>query len=167
MENLDEADVQNESAFLFLCNLGLQLFINLSNARSLASEMLQGKQPVAYSDYTRYVKIADLLEQSRERCEPLKGEEDLPYASALEYIECMIAECNLFIRIHLSKEISMDDLCDHIDEREVVDKDAFNKLFLPDYTPDLRAELVSFENHLSDRTNLLFAQVLVSHELGI
>ena len=83
----------------------------------------------------------------------------------MQYADCMLQECNILLNIYLSKPMVLYDLCFHIDYRDSVNKDDFNKLILPDYSPQVRADMVTFQNKMDERTDLLYAQILVANEM--
>ena len=167
MEGMDETSLNLESQFVFLCNLGLQIFINMTKAKPIARSILDGKNPIQYSDFLGYQKIRDILLKSKERCDLLLDETDLPYKAAGHYIDCMLDECSIITRMYLSKPISSDELCYHIDFHEAVDCDEYNKLFLPEVPPENRYDVIDFQKKMDDRLVLIYAQLLVNLELCI
>ena len=157
----------SESAFSFFVSLGLNFFIHMTNAKKYAALMLNEANVIPYSDFVTYQKVRELLMSSKERYELLKDETDLPYADAGRYIDCMLEECGIMIKIHLSKTIPLEDLCLHIDEREKVDKDVYNKLFLPEIAPEDRKTLLDFQAKSDSRLDVMYAQILVINKMGL
>ncbi len=156
-----------ESAFIFLTNLGLNFFIHMTRGRHIAANMLDGKDPIPYADYLKYRKIHDILMKSKERCDMLIEETDLPYENASRYIDCMLDECALMIKFYLSKPVNVNDICYIVDYREAVDKDDYNKLFLPEVAPEDRQEMIDFQNKSDERLDMMYAHILVYNELGL
>jgi hypothetical protein len=167
LAGLNEEDLNLETGFIFFCNLGIDLFIHASQGKLIASEMLKGSNPISYGEFMKIQKLKGIFEGAKERCELMHGEADLPYDEAERYVDSMLLECSILIRIYLSKMIQVEDLVYHYDERARVNADAFNKLFLPDLDPHDRGDIVSFQNKSRMRSDLLLAQLFVSLELGV
>ena len=155
-----------ESAFIFYVNLGLHFFIHMTKGRTYASKILEGTNPITYADFKKLQKIRDLLLQGKDRYELLKDNTDLPYESAGHYIDCMLDECSLIIRMYLSKPIAIQDLCLHMDFRDAVRKEDYNKLFLPEVPPEDRKDILDFQMTEDDRLELFYGQILVNIEMG-
>ena len=156
-----------ESAFIFYCNLGLTFFIHMSKARIHAVKMLAGQNPISYAQFLGYQKIRDILLKSKERCELIKGDSDLPYESAELYMDVMLEECSMMFKFYLNKPIEMGDICKHVDIRERVSKDDYNKLFLTEVPPEDRKDVLDFQAGMNDRLEILYGQILVYNELGL
>jgi hypothetical protein len=156
-----------ESGFTFYCNLGMDLYMRMTRAKGYAKDILDGQPPVSYEDFMKFTKMKGLFTVAKEHCEPLVDFEDLPYAEANDYIDCMLDECSIMMRLHLSKPVGVDELCGHVDRRKMVSVDDFNKICLPDYDPRDRGDIVSFENKMQYRTDILYAMILVSAEMGL
>jgi hypothetical protein len=129
--------------------------------------MLKGSNPISYNEFMKVQKLKGIFEGAKERCELLRDETDLPYAEAERYVDSMLMECSIMIRIYLSKTIQVEDLVYHYDERMRCNCEAFNKLFLPDLDPHDRADIVSFQSKTGMRAELILAQLFVSLELGV
>ncbi len=167
LSGLNDDDLNLETGFIFFCNLGIDLFIHASQGKAIAREMLKGSNPISYTEFMKIQKLKGIFEGAKERCELMRGEADLPYDEAEKYIDSMLLEVSILIRIYLSKMIQVEDLVYHYDERSHVNPDAFNKLFLPDLDPHDRGDLVSFQSKSRMRSDLILAQLFVSLELGV
>lgn len=166
MSSLSDEDLKSESEFTFLSNLGLNFFIHMSQARLIAKDILDGNNPVSYASFLKIQKIRDLLMESKQRYELLKENTDLPYEDASRYIDCMLEECNLLTKLHLAKPVSYEEVCNHIDYRDSTDEENYNKLFLPEISPEDRQLMIEFQKYSPERENLLYAQLLVYYALG-
>ena len=167
MESLTEEDMRMESAFVAYCNIGIGAYYHFSMAQKWSEEILAGSKAVSYSDFMALQRLSELLRIAGERCDLMKDETDLPYVEAGRYIECMLDECSILMRTHLSKIVTIDELCYHLDFREYVDVDAFNKLFLPDYAPEVRREIIAFQNKFAARGDILYALLIVSAKMQL
>lgn len=167
LSDLDEQDLSIETTFTFLCNLGIDFYMHATKAKGIAMDMLNGGNPISYNEFTKIQKLKVIFEAAKCRCELMRDEKDLPYEDAEIYIDSMLLECSIMIRIYLSKTIQVEDLIFHYDVRQRVNSDAFNKLFLPDLDPHDRGDVVSFQNKSKIRTDLILAQLFVSLELGV
>ncbi|MBE6518490.1 MAG: hypothetical protein E7Z70_02960 [Thermoplasmata archaeon] len=167
MESLTEEDMRMESAFVAYCNIGISAYFHFSTAQRWSEEILGGRNPVSYPDFMSLQLLSELLRIAGERCDLMKDETDLPYLEAGRYIECMLDECSILMRTHLSKLVTKEELCYHLDFREFVDADAFNKLFLPDFAPEVRREIIAFQNRASSRGDILYALLIVSSKMKI
>ncbi len=167
LESLSEEERSFESSFTFYAYLGETISKALDLAKDKAISAIEGGQLVSYSDYTKYHRIREYFQQAKERCDLLKDDTDLPYDEADEYIMTVLEECSLLLKIHLSKQIIVEEVSILIDRLSTCTPEAFNKLFLPEYDPHVRAEIVSFENRLKDRYQIFLAQILISSELGL
>jgi len=167
LTSLTEDDMKQESGFIFYCNLGIDFFVRISKARFIARALLSGDNPVSYSDFVKTQKIRDQLSQAKLKCTSMLDETDLPYDSAALYINCMLDECNIITRTYLSKQMALDELCMHADRRDRVSSEDFNKLFLCDYPPEERGNIISFQNKMKERAELIYAQILVASVMGL
>ena len=166
MESLGDNDLKYESAFIFYVNIGLHFFIHMTKGRTYASKILEGENPISYAEFLKLQKIRDILMKSKERYELLKDDTDLPYESAGYYIDCMLDECSFMMMIYLSKPIAIQDLCLHMDFRDAVNKDDYNKLFLPEVPPEDRQDIIEFQKTSDERISLFYGQILVNIEMG-
>ena len=166
LESLDDKDMKSEGEFVFFCNTGMQFYYHMMRSSVCAQDMLLGKQIVTYSDFSKLQILTQIFADAKKRCDSMLEETDLPYVAAKSYIECMIEECSILKKIHLSKPIMVDELCNHVDAMSKVDPDSFNKIFMPDYPEDIRDGLMSFESKSSDRMDLLYACVVTSAKMG-
>lgn len=133
----------------------------------IAEKMLKGEHFVTYTDFTRYQLLTNLFSKAKQRCEMLKDTPDVPYASAEEYIDYAIEECGILRKIYLSKQMSVDSLCSHLDRCDRIYPDDFNSIFLPDYPEDVKQCVMNFESTAEDRIDLILAQILVASSLGL
>ena len=167
LNSLTEEDMKLESSFVFYSNLGIDFYIHMAAAKNIANAMLDGGAKVSYAEFIKTQKIRDMLNKSKARCDDLKDDTDLPYAAAGRYIDCMLNECSLILKMYLSKDISVKELCRHIDQRTYVSSDDYNKLFLTEFSPEDRGDMVSFQNNMKDRSDLMLAQLIVQNELHV
>ena len=156
-----------ESTFVFYCSVGIDFYMHMMKAKNDTVKILAGFSPITYKEFSFYQKIKLILEKARVRCNSLKGYTDLPYNDAGKYIDCMITECSMVIKLHLSKAVSHTDIISHIDAREMVVPEAFNKLFLTDFAPEDRKDVLDFERKYDDRTTMLYSMLLMAFELGL
>ena len=156
-----------ESAFVVYTNLGLKLYIRMSRAIPLAEKMLNGEHLVPYTEFTRHQLLNSLFNKAKQRCVMMSDVTDVPYASAEEYIDFAMEECGILMKIYLSKQMSVNSLCAHIDRCERVSPDDFNAIFLPDYKEDVRQCVMNFESETEDRMDLVLAQILVAVSMGL
>ena len=159
--------MKSESAFVLYTNLGLRLYIRMSRAIPLAEKMLKGEHMISYTDFTRYQLLSSLFNKAKQRCVMMRDYTDVPYASAEEYIDFAIEECGILMKVYLSKQMSVDSLCAHIDRCDRASPDDYNAIFLPDYKEDVRQCVMNFENETEDRMDLVLAQILVAVSLGL
>ncbi len=167
LEKMSEKESHMEGAFMFYCRAGMDFYFHMARSLSLAEVILSGEQVVTYGDFSKLQFLTQLFTDAKTRCVMMGDVEGLPYDSALKYAECMLEECSILKRIHLSKQISVHELCDHVDARERVSPDDFNKLFMPDFPPEVQEGLQSFESKANDRLDLLYAQIIVSTKFGL
>jgi hypothetical protein len=160
-------DTMLEGMFNFYCGLGLNFYIHMTRAKSIAFDYMDGKNSVTYEDYLTVKKIRTMLEGSKERYELLKDNTDLPYEDAYRYIVCMLDECSLITRIYLSKHIDLGDICYHIDLFDSVGPDEYNKLFLTELSPEDRKIMLDFQQDADSRKDIILAQLVVALELGL
>ena len=160
-------DMKSEGEFVFICNAGMQFYYHMMRSLVCAQDMLEGKQIVTYSDFTKLQMLTSIFTDAQRRCESMVDEKDLPYGSAKDYVDCMLEECSILKKIHLSKPLSVRELCNHVDSMSKVDPDDFNKLFMPDYPQDVKDGLMSFESKSADRMDLLYARVVVAAKMGL
>jgi len=163
---MNEADMKSEGAFVFFCNQGMKFYYHMMKCSLCVQEILSGEQMITYNDFSKLQLLTQIFTDAQKRCEAMADETDLPYASAKEYVDCMLEECSILKKIHLSKQISVNDLCCHVDNMSKADPDDFNKLFMPDYPPEIKDGLISFEKKSEDRMDLLYAQVIVAAKMG-
>lgn len=156
-----------ESAFIFYTNLGMHFFIHMTKARYHAMSILEGKDPTSYAEFMNYQKIRDILMKMKERCEMLKGDTDLPYEAAGLYMDVMLEECSIMFKFYLQKPIAIEELTAHIDNRDRVHSDEFNKLFLPEVAPEDRKCVLDFEQGMNKRLEIMYGQILAYNELGL
>ena len=156
-----------ESAFIFYTNLGMHFFIHMTKARYHAMSILEGKDPISYAEFMNYQKIRDILSMMKERCEMLKGDTDLPYEAAGLYMDVMLEECSIMFKFYLHKPIVIEDLTTHIDNRDRVHCDEFNKLFLPEVPPEDRKDVLAFQKDMDKRLEIMYGQILAYNELGL
>ena len=166
LSSLSEHDMRTEGSFMFYCNSGLEFYCRMLRSIALADEILSGEQIVTYSDFSKLQLLSQLFTDARLRCSMMSDVEDVPYASAATYAECMLEECKILKKIHLSKQMSVKELCDHVDSVSRVSPDDFNSLFLSEYPPELKSGMESFESKSEDRLDLLYAQIIVSAKMG-
>ncbi len=167
LTSLDDEDMRQESGFIFYCNLGIDFFVRVSKSRFIAKSILNGENPISYSDFMKIQKLKDQFANAKTKCDSMLDETDLPYDSALRYARCMLEECSIITRMYLSKQIALDEICLHMDRRDSVTSDDFNKLCLPDFPPEERGNIVSFQNKMKDRSELFYAQILVNSVMGL
>jgi len=167
IECMNQADMNSEGEFVFFCNQGMKFYYHIMRAASCIEEILSGEQMITYSDFTKLQLLTRIFTQAQQLCETMEGESDLPYASAKEYVNCMLEECSILKRIHLSKPIPVQDLCNHVDMMSVADPEDFNRLFFPEYSEDIKEGLMSFEGKSEDRLDLLYAHVFVAAKMGL
>ena len=167
MSSLDDADMKLESAFIFYTNLGMHFFIHMTKARYHAAAILSGNNPISYAEFTGYQKIRDMLTKSKERCDMLKGDTDLPYEAAGAYMDVMLEECSIMFKFYLNKPIAIEEITSHIDHRECVNHEAFNKLFLPEIAPEDRKDMLDFQSKMDHRLEIMYGQILAYNELGL
>ncbi len=167
MSSLEDSDMKLESAFIFYTNLGMHFFIHMTKARYHAMNILQGQNPISYADFMAYQKIRDILEKMKERCEMLKGDTDLPYEAAGLYMDVMLEECSIMFKFYLHKPIAVEELTTHVDNRDRVHCDEFNKLFLPEVAPEDRKDVLTFQKDMDKRLEIMYGQILAYNELGL
>ena len=167
LSSLAEEDMRREGAFIFYCNAGLDFYCRMIRSKALAEDILAGEQLVTYSDFSKLQLLTRIFTDAKAHCLMMKGNEELPYDSAADYAGCMLDECNILKKIHLSKQMSVEELCNHVDTLDRVSPDDFNKLFMPDYPPEIKEGLESFEKKSNVRLDLLYAQILVSSKFGL
>ena len=167
MTSLDEPSMRYESTFVFFCTIGIDFYMHMTKAKNDTVKILAGFSPITYKDFSNYQRIKLLLEYGQRRCELLKEFTDLPYAEAAAYIRCMLDECSMLIKLHLSKTVPLEEVVLHIDERDKVHPDAFNKLILPDLLPEDRRDVVTFETKFDERTIMMYTMLLMDCELGL
>jgi len=151
---------------MFYCNAGMKFYYHMVRSSVFADEILSGEKLVTYSDFSKLQVLTRIFTDAKSRCEMMSDVPDLPYDSAEAYVDCMLDECSILKKIYLSKQISVTDLCCHVDSLNHVVPDDFNSLFMPDYPPEIKEGLESFESKAKDRLDLLYAQVIVSVRLG-
>ncbi len=167
LSSLSESDMRTEGAFIFYCNTGIDFYCRMIRSKALAKDILTGEQLVTYSDFSKLQLLTTVFTDAKARCKMMMNVEELPYGSAADYAGCMLDECSILKKIHLSKQMSVRELCEHVDALNRVSPDDFNKLFMPDYPPEIKEGLESFEEKSSDRLDLLYAQILVSSQFGL
>ena len=166
LTSLSEEDMRSEGSFMFYCNAGMDFFCRMVRSKMLADEIESGVQLVTYSDFAKLQLLTQIFTDAKAICQKMSDEDDLPYRPAYDYSSCMLEECSILKKIYLSKQMSIKELCDHVDSVNRVSPDGFNKLFLPELSPEIKGGLETFEHKEEDRLDLLYAQIIVSSKLG-
>ncbi len=158
--------MNEESAFTFYSGVALDFFIHATNARTIAVDILQGKGPIGYEEFSKISHVKTLLLSSQARYELLKDNTDLPYGPAGDYIECMLELCSILMRIYLSKPVAVEDLSFMYDWIDDVSFTEYNKLFLPEIEPQYRFEVLTLQRKQDYWKDIILAEIFVGCEMG-
>ncbi|AMK13806.1 hypothetical protein AUP07_0757 [methanogenic archaeon mixed culture ISO4-G1] len=167
LSSLEEAEMKDESAYIFFISAGIRFYIHMTNAKVIFKEMSEGDNPVSYSDFIQLQTLRETFEECKQRCEMMRDETDLPYRSAEKYIDLALETISVMTRVHLRKQIISEELAYLIDRIESTSCDDFNKLFLPDFDPHHRERIVLFENSFKTRIDIFLAMLLVYVDMGL
>lgn len=123
------ADGRDEEGYLMVLDHLIDSFTPLlRNAKDLADLMLKGYPPVVDSDRLEYIRIRDIMIRLRERCQD--SDESVPYRTAMRYIDHVIDECNILLRIGAYKNVSTEECAHCVDEYYLCEPSVFESIFL-------------------------------------
>ena len=160
LEGLNDKEREDEAAFFFCKNLATDFYIRMMKGRQIAEKARNGGEIVSDRDIERIRAIYDCYMGMKRRCEENLGNEDLPYAEASRHIDHTLEECSILMRGRSKGDIDLVELCSHIDGCDSDSPDSFNKLFLPDFDPKVRGQIVIFQDKADERLDLLYALLI-------
>ena len=166
LQGLNESEREDESAFFFCKNLGVMFFVHMMRGKESAAKIHRGEAIISEGEKEHLRCIYDNYMVCKRRCESLMGDTDFPYAEANRHIDFVLEECSLLMKMHSGKKIETEDVCRHIDNAESDSADAFNKLFLTDFDPRTRGQIVFFQDHSEDRLDLFYALLILNENLS-
>jgi len=166
---LKSEDREEEGYYTFLYTYFLGYLEHIREGIRIADTILEGGNPVGEKETVRLLKVRSILESLRDRCSDLMEadpEGDVPYAEAMEVIECNLEEVSIMLRIGSGREIDLDEMSLHLEWAETLDQEPFRKLFLIDMDPDDKAIFTEYDRVWESRVRIMLGRSIADTELG-
>ena len=169
MKVMKEQDREDEGYYTFLYTYFLGYLEHIREGIRISDLILEGGNPVGEKEMIRLMKVRTILEGCRDRCSELMdegAEGDVPYARAMEVIECNLEEISIMLRIGSGREIDIDEISLHLEWAETIDQDPFRKLFLIDMEHDDRQLFTDYDRAWESRVRIMLGRCIADTELG-
>lgn len=160
-ESILTSDARDEEGYLMVMEYLVRDFLPiLTDAYDLSGMMSKGFHPVLDSERVDLIGMRDSMIRFKEYA--LENSQFDVYKNVIRYIDHVIFECNLVLRIGAYKEVSTDECAFDVDEYYTCDPGPFEDLFLEKMTPD---ELSLYERHRrsdDSRITLVIARCIMN-----
>lgn len=153
------ADARDEEGYIIVLDALINDFMPiLERAFEMSEMMFKGYAPIIDSDRVEYIRVRDLMTRLKKEC--VDDHPDVPYIAARRYIDHILSQCNLMLRIGAYKNVSSEE-CGHIvDEHYTCDATAFESIFM-DRMDESERNLYRMHSELSeDRVVIVVAKCI-------
>jgi hypothetical protein len=153
------AEARDEEGYIMVLDTLLNDFMPiLERAFDLSEMMFKGYAPIIDSDRVEYIRVRDLMTRLKKEC--VEDAPDVPYITARRYIDHVISQCNLMLRIGAYKNVSSDECAHIVDEHYTCDANAFESIFM-DRMNESERNLYKMHSELSeDRVVIVVAKCI-------
>ena len=157
--SLLSADARDEEGYLIVLDTLINDFLPILNrAYDMSEMMFKGYAPVIDSDRVEYIRVRDLMTRLKSQC--IEDPCDVPYISARRYIDHIISQCNIMLRIGAYKNIPSEECAHIIDGHYTCEDKDFESIFM-DRMSEAERSLYRMHSELAeDRIVIIVAKCI-------